>query len=160
MGLRRIDKLQLFTRTYTKTNTRWLVHSLSTFGVKTSHEQLRIHKIHHGLDLGEATTFPFILYYAPLHKNHIQMAFCPGTPKWESRNSHNWVSCDFGAHNFACRPLIVMRFKEKLQPSSKSFQRYVACCLHARKFGQFLTFSGHKLCFRCPNGRCKPNLDI
>ncbi len=43
----------------------------------------------HGLDLREATTFSFIIYFAPLHRGHIQMAFCPRTPKWESWNSQN-----------------------------------------------------------------------
>jgi hypothetical protein len=34
-------------------------------------------------------------------------------------------------HNFLCKPLIRMRSKPKLQPSSRSFQRCVACHLHA-----------------------------
>jgi hypothetical protein len=36
----------------------WLVHSWSTFGARISHGQIRTHKTHHNLDLGEATTFP------------------------------------------------------------------------------------------------------
>jgi hypothetical protein len=52
-----------------------------------SHEQIQIHKTHHDLDLGEATTFPIIVYFVHLHKAHIQMTFCPETPKWESQNS-------------------------------------------------------------------------
>jgi len=75
----------------------WLMHNLSTFGARTSHGQIQIHKIHRGPDLGEATTFPLIVYFVPFHKAHIQMAFCPGTPKWESRNFQSWDSCDFGA---------------------------------------------------------------
>jgi hypothetical protein len=31
------------------------------FGAKMSHMQTQIHKIHHGSNLGEATTFPFIV---------------------------------------------------------------------------------------------------
>jgi hypothetical protein len=64
------------------------VHSLNIFGVKTNHGQTRIHKTHHGPDMGETTTFPLILYYVPLHKAHIQMAFCPGTPKWDYRKDY------------------------------------------------------------------------
>jgi hypothetical protein len=60
------------------------MHNWNIFGARTNHEQTRIHKTHHGLDLGEATTFPFIVYFVPLHEAHIQMAFCPMTPKWES----------------------------------------------------------------------------
>ncbi len=72
------------------------MHSWSTFGPRMSHGQTRTHKTHHGLDLGEATTFPLIVYIVPLHEAHIQMAFCPGIPKWESWNSQSWDSCNFG----------------------------------------------------------------
>jgi hypothetical protein len=66
------------------------VHSLSTLGARTSHGQLRIHKTPHGPNLGEATTFPLIIYYVLLHEAHIQMTICPGTPKWEPQNSCTW----------------------------------------------------------------------
>jgi hypothetical protein len=72
------------------------MHSSNTFGVRTRHGQPRTHKTHHSPDLGEATTFLLIVLSAILHKGHIQMAFCPGTPKWEFQNSHNYDSCDFG----------------------------------------------------------------
>jgi hypothetical protein len=45
--------------------------SLSTFGVRMSHEEIRTHKSHHGPDLGEATTFPLIVYSMPLHEAHM-----------------------------------------------------------------------------------------
>jgi hypothetical protein len=63
------------------------MHSLGTFTARKSHMQSQIHKIHNCLDLGEATTFPLMVYYVPFHEPHIQMAFCPMTPKWESWNS-------------------------------------------------------------------------
>jgi hypothetical protein len=44
------------------------------------------HKTHHGPDLGEATTFPHIVFSAALHQGYIQMALFPGTPKLESQN--------------------------------------------------------------------------
>jgi hypothetical protein len=51
--------------------------------------------------LGEATTFPLIVYSGPLHGAHIQMAFLSrdsrGTPAWESQNPANWDSRDFEA---------------------------------------------------------------
>jgi hypothetical protein len=73
-----------------KTKMGWLVHSWTTFVARTSHGQPWIHKAHYSPDLWEATTFPHEgkVYFAPLHGGHIQMAFCPRTPKWESRNSH------------------------------------------------------------------------
>jgi hypothetical protein len=67
----------------TNQTTSWLVHTFNTFGVRTSHGQTRTHKTYRGLDMGEATTFPLIVYFMPLHDAHIQMAFCPRTPKWE-----------------------------------------------------------------------------
>ncbi len=74
----------------------------------------RTHKTHHSLGLGEATAFPLIVYFVPLHDTHIKMAFFFGIPKWESRNCQNWDSHDFGAHNFVCKPPIKMRFNAKL----------------------------------------------
>ncbi len=75
--------------------TSWLVHGWSTFGARTSHGQIETHKIHHSPDLGEATTFPFILYFVTSHGTNTQMSFCLGTPKWVSRNSHNCNFCNF-----------------------------------------------------------------
>jgi hypothetical protein len=57
------------------------MHSWSTFGAKTNHEQTWTHKTHHGSDLREATTFPLIVYFVPFHEAHIQ----------------SWNSRDFGA---------------------------------------------------------------
>jgi hypothetical protein len=73
------------------------MHNLNTFGARKSHRQTRTHKTHHDPDFGEATTFPFIVYFVPLHEAHIQMVFCLGAPKWESRNSQSWDSRNFGA---------------------------------------------------------------
>jgi hypothetical protein len=72
------------------------MHSLNIFGARTSHRQTQTHKTHHNPDMGEATTFPLIVYYVPLHEGHIQMAFSPKTPKWESQNSQTWDSRKFG----------------------------------------------------------------
>jgi hypothetical protein len=72
------------------------MHSYSTFSARMNHGQTQTQKTHHNLDLEEATTFPLIVYFGPLHEAHIQMAFCPGTPKWESQNSQTWDSYDFG----------------------------------------------------------------
>jgi hypothetical protein len=96
MGLGRMISNHSLAQTCINQTTSWLVHSWSTFGAKMSHGQTRTHKIQHGPDLGEATTFSLILYFMPLHKGHIQMAFCPGTPKWESQNSQSWDSHNFG----------------------------------------------------------------
>jgi hypothetical protein len=89
MRTRRSDKHQLLTRICIN-QTSCLVHSLNTFGARTSRRQTWTHKTHHSPDLGEATTFPLIVYFVPLHEAHIQMAFCLETPKWESQNSQSW----------------------------------------------------------------------
>ncbi len=44
------------------------------------------HETHHGPDLGEATTFPLIVFSTALRRGYIQMPLFPKTPKLESRN--------------------------------------------------------------------------
>jgi len=97
MGLGRMTRLNHSHERAQNQTTSWLVHSWSTFGARMSHGQIQIHKTHHISNLGEATTFPLIVYYVPLHEAHIQMTFCPRTPKWEFWNSQSWDSHDFGA---------------------------------------------------------------
>jgi hypothetical protein len=43
------------------------MHSLSIFRAKMSHGQTQTHKIHHSPDLGEATTFPLIVFFVYFH---------------------------------------------------------------------------------------------
>jgi hypothetical protein len=102
MGTRKNDKHQLFT--WTCTNQSWLVHSWSTFGVRTSDGQTRTHKTHHGLDLGEAITFPLIVYSVSLHEAHIQMAFIPGLPNGGPEILKVGTPITLGPYNFVCKP--------------------------------------------------------
>jgi hypothetical protein len=83
------------------------MHSWNLFGAWTSHGQTQIHKIHHDLDLGEATTFPLIVYYVFGHRTNTQMSFCPGTPTFGT-------FATLGAYNFVCKPSIEVRSKAKL----------------------------------------------
>jgi hypothetical protein len=103
----RSDKHQLLTQTCTKPNIKWLVHSWSTFGARTNHGQTRTQMTHHDPNLGETIIFPLIVYYVPLYEAHIQMAFCPGTPKVGTLTT-------LKPHNFKCRPSIEMKSKAKL----------------------------------------------
>jgi hypothetical protein len=58
------------------------MHSWSTFGARTSHRQTQTYKIHHGLDLGEANNFPFIVFFVSGYGANTHMSFCPwGTPE-------------------------------------------------------------------------------
>jgi hypothetical protein len=72
------------------------MHRWNTFGARMSNGQTQTHKTHHGPDLGEATTFPLIVYYVLGHGTNIQMAFCPENPKCEYPNSQSWDSYNFG----------------------------------------------------------------
>ncbi len=134
MGLRRMTSVQSLTWTCTNQTTSWLMHNLDIFGARTSHGQIQTHKTHNGPDLGEATTFPLIVYFLPLHRGHIQMAFCPEVG----------ILTILWPHNFVCKPSIAMRYKTKMQPLLKSFQRHVAHDLHTRKLGRYPTFNGRE----------------
>jgi len=85
------------------------MHSWSTFGARMSHEQTRIYKIHHGPDLGEATTFPLIVYYVPLHEANIH--FVSGIPNGSLEIPKVEIPATLGPHNFVCKPSIEMRSK-------------------------------------------------
>ncbi len=52
--------------------------------------------------------------------------FVPGLPSGSLEIPKFRTSAILGAHNFLCKPPIEMRSKEKLYPSSRSFQQYVA----------------------------------
>jgi hypothetical protein len=69
-----------------KQTTKWLVHIREHPWVLGQATGTLDHKTHHGPDLGEATTFPHIVFSTTLHRDYIQMALFPGTPKLESRN--------------------------------------------------------------------------
>jgi len=116
------------------------VFGRNIFGVRMNHGQSRIHKIHHGLDLGEATTFPIMVYFVPGPKCH----FVPKLPSESLEIPTIGTLATLGVHNFACRLLIEIRSEAKLYPLSKAFQGYVAHHPHARKLGLFLTFSGQE----------------
>ncbi len=78
------------------------------------HMQTKIHKIHHDLDLGEATTFPFIIFFVPGHEANIQMSFCSETPKWNLEILKIKTFAIVQAHNFVCRPPIEVKSTAKL----------------------------------------------
>ncbi len=81
--------------------------SYNTLSARTSHKHTRTHKTHHNLNLGEATTFPLIVFFVLGHMRACtQMLFCfkifeIGTLK------------TLKAHNFVFRPLIKVKSKAK-----------------------------------------------
>jgi hypothetical protein len=91
MGTKKSDKHVNYSHRPAQT-TSWLVRSWNTFDAHMNHGQTPTHKIHHSLDLGEAITFPLIIFFVHGHKASTQMSFCPKTPKLEFQNSLNWNS--------------------------------------------------------------------
>jgi hypothetical protein len=114
MGTRKNDKHQLFTWSCTNQITSWLVHSLNIFCARTSHGQTRTHKTHHGPDLGEATTFPLIVYSMADHKPASKWHLVPGLPSESLEIPKLGTPMTLGAHNFLYRTSIEMRSKAKL----------------------------------------------
>jgi hypothetical protein len=78
MGTRKIDKQLNYSHGPTQTK-----QQIDECIIRTQMNpgQTQTHKTHHGSNLGEATTFPLILYFVPIHEINTQMSFCPGTPK-------------------------------------------------------------------------------
>jgi hypothetical protein len=166
---------QLFTKTCTNQTTSWLMHNWNTFGARTSHEQTQIHKIHHGPDLGEATTFPLIVFFVFGHGANTQMSFCFRTPK-------------LGASKFPklgllqlWRPIIFWAnlwlkwdLNQSCSPRLDLFNNMWHCTYTQINQGNFRLFMvgsqidnltsdpsfGHNLCFKYPNGSCEPILNI
>jgi hypothetical protein len=101
-----------------KQTTKWLVHIQEHPWVLGQAIGTFTHKTHHGPDSGEATTFPHIVFSAPLHGDYIRMAHFPrdsqvGVPKL-SRNCPGWSPGTLGAHNSRLQSLIATRSKPKL----------------------------------------------
>jgi hypothetical protein len=95
-GIRKSWQASLTHTDLHKTNIRWLVHSWNTFGARTSHRQHEHTRLTTVRTWGKPPPSPLIIYSIPLHGAHIQMAFCPGIPKWEFRNRQGWDFRNFG----------------------------------------------------------------
>ncbi len=105
---------QLLTQTCTNQTTSWLVHSWSIFSAQMSHEQTWTHKTHHGPNLGEATTFPFIIFYVFHHRANTQLSFVLRLLSWSPEIFKIATPTTMEAHIFFFRPLIKMKSKTKL----------------------------------------------
>jgi len=69
----------------------------------------RIHKTHHSSDLGEAITFPLIIFSVISYGGYIQMSFCFGSPEIPKIE----IPGTLEGHNFLCKPLIEVKFETK-----------------------------------------------
>jgi hypothetical protein len=142
------------------------MHSWSTFGVRTSHEQTRTQKTHHGPDLGEAITFPLILYIVPFHETPIQM----GIPKFPKLGLL-WL---WGPIILCADLWLRWGLEQSCSPHRElSNSMSHATCTQGNQINSWLLVVGsqiinltpslsfgHNLCFKCPNGSCEPILDI
>ncbi len=156
------------------------MHCWSIFNARTNHEQIQTHKIHHGLDLGEAITFPLIVYSMPLHEAHIQMAFCSGTPTTlgsqmgVSKLSKLRLPQLWGPITLCANLQLRWGLKQSYCPCWELSNNMLHVTCTRRNWVNFwllvvgsqignlipIPSFGHNLCFRCPNGSCKPTLKI
>jgi hypothetical protein len=131
------------------------VHSWSTFDARTNHEHTWIHKIHHCLDLGEAITFPFIIFFVTSHGLHPNVIF-PRTPKSRVpkfsrlRLSPLWTPILFVNLRLRGYSSHICSLHQKL-----SNDMWHTLCMHIT-----CGFFCHNLCCKYLNGSCEPILDI
>ncbi len=130
------------------------------------------HKSHHGPDLGQATTFPHIVYFAALCKGYIQMALFPETPKLESWNCPEIVPVGVSGLWELITPDCRVWSWRGVNQSCSSPWELSNVVLHFRircrdeVNSQLLMVGSHGLSFahnlgcRCPNDQCKAILDI
>ncbi len=151
------------------------MHNWSTFGARTSHGQTQTHKTHHSPNLGEATTFPLIIYYMALQEAHIQMAFLSrdsqmgnlkfpklGLPQlWSPITLCVNLWLRWGLKQ-SCSPLWELfngMSHATYTQGNQVDSRLLVVKSQIVNLIPDLSF-GHNLCFRCPNESCEPILDI
>jgi hypothetical protein len=135
-----------------------------------SHGRLWIHKTHHGLDSGEATTFPHIVFSALLRRTYIQMALSGGVPKLSRFGLPGlWqliVPCldlwlGWGLNQTCSSP---WELSNGVSHSTCTHRgRVDSRLLVVRSQTASLTPDpsfAHNLCCRCPNDSCKVIFDI
>jgi hypothetical protein len=136
------------------------------------------HKTHHGLDSGEATTFPHVVYFVALRGGYIQMVLFPGIPKLESRNCLETVPVGVPGLWEFITPDCRVRLQQGLNQSCSSPREISNAVLHSRighreEVDSRLLVVGsqianltpdpsftHNLGYRCPNDQCEAILDI
>jgi len=121
----------------------------------------KIHKTHHGPNLGEATTFPLIVFFVPNHKANTQMSFCMRKPKLRLLLLWKFIAL--------CVNLRLMwALKKSCSPHWKLSKSMWHMTYLQGNQGDFRLFSnlsldpsfGHNLCFKYPNASCEPILHI
>jgi hypothetical protein len=151
------------------------MHSWSTFGAQINNGRTWTNKIHHGLSLGQAITFPLIIFSVPSHEAYIQMSFCPRTPKlgvskfpklgllwlWRPITSGLDLWLRWGLKQ-SCNPyyeLFNNVWHATCTKENQGDSQLLMVGSQIDKLTTNLSF-GHNLCFKYPNGSCEPILDI
>jgi len=75
LGTKTSDKCVIIYINCINQTTSWLMHSWSIFSARMNHRDTQTHKTHHGLDLGEAITFPLIVFFVTHRRGYTQMVF-------------------------------------------------------------------------------------
>jgi hypothetical protein len=79
------------------------MHSWKNFGAWMNYEHTQTHKTHHGLDLGETTTFPRITFFVAHHKGYTQMHFSQDSQIGNPTIPKIGILAILDAHNFLCK---------------------------------------------------------
>jgi hypothetical protein len=133
----------------------------------------RIHKTHHGSDLGEATIFPLIVFSVISHGGCMQMSFCLGIPNlgvpkfpklrllefWKVITSYENLWLRWGLKQ-SCSPC------QKLSNDiwhiifTHLFKKDSWLLVGRNQIGTLTPYPsfGHNLCFKYSNGSCEPIL--
>jgi len=165
------------------THTKWLVHSWSTLGARTSHAFLVLGQATSNTDtldspwpkLREATTFPLIVYFVAGHGAYIQMVFLShdsrvGVPKvrqmglpqlWSPITLQADLSlwCGLKQSCSSCRKLFNSMSQALCSQVNQVDSQLFLVGNQTDNLIPALSF-GHNLCFKCPNEQCEPILDI
>jgi hypothetical protein len=142
-----------------------------------NHGQIQTHKTHHDPNLGVATSFPFIVYSMTSHRIIIQMAYFLRLPSGSPEIPKVGTPTTFQLWGFItlCVDLWLKWFLRKscsLHWELSNDMSHVTWTWRNRGDPWLLMFRrqtvnltpnlflGHNLCFRCPNGSCKPISNI
>jgi hypothetical protein len=150
------------------------VHNWNFFGAGTSHGQTQTHKSHHNRNLGEATTFPLIVYSVVTTGLTSKWCFVIGLLSGSPEIPTTMTPMTLGFMIMCVNFWLKWGLKKICNPC----REFSNGMLHAtytqgnpgdsrllvveNQIGNLTLdlFFGHNLCFRCPNGSCKPILDI
>jgi hypothetical protein len=157
-----------------KTNTKWLVHSWSTFSAKTNHGQFGLTRLTTARTWGKPPPSPYSILCTSLQGSHPN--------GFLSQDSHLGIpklpTLGFLRLWGLITLCVDLRLRWCLNQSYSPRQEFSNGMSHATCMQGNLVDSwflmvksqtanlssnpsfGHNLCFRCPNGSCEPILDI